>query len=148
MQMQQIIETVRDFEGSLVVTPEPGSNVPEIAWGDAFFYYAPDGVMPERTQPYGTIITKDYPGDVSSHLDGVGRFRVNIHVGREKAERVTDAAVGPAETDRLFPHPLYGPAGWVSVVNPADHTAAVVLALLRDAHEAARARSRRRGTSE
>ena len=143
--MQQIIETVRAFDGALVAVPEPGTDVPEVAWGDAFFYYAPDGVMPERTQPYGTIITKDYPDDTDSQLDPPGRFRVNIHLGRERAEQVTDAAATRSATDVFIAHPLYGSAGWVSVVNPGDRTAAAVLGLLREAHEAARARTERRG---
>lgn len=69
MSMEQIIETVRGFEGALVVVPEPGGDFPEIAWGDAFFYYAPDGRMPRSTQPYGTIVTKNYPDDSASDLD-------------------------------------------------------------------------------
>lgn len=36
-----------------------GGSTP--AWGDAFFCYAPDGVTPRMTQPYGTIVTKNYP---------------------------------------------------------------------------------------
>ena len=89
--MQEIIAEVRTFDGALVVAPERGSGFPELAWGDAYFYHAPDGRMPERTQPYGTIITKDYPGDTSSALDAPGRFRVNIHVGRERAESIIAA---------------------------------------------------------
>ncbi len=47
--MQEIIETVRGFDGALVVTPEAGSDFPALSWGDAYFYHAPDGRMPERT---------------------------------------------------------------------------------------------------
>ena len=85
MKMQEVIDTVRSFEGALVVIPDSASGAPEVAWGDAFFYYAPDGVMPERTQPYGTIITKDYPDDTSSRLAEPDRFRVTIHDGRDRA---------------------------------------------------------------
>ena len=144
MRMQEIVDTVRTFEGALVVIPDSASGAPEVAWGDAFFYYAPDGVMPERTQPYGTIITKDYPDDTSSRLDDRDRFRVNIHVGRDRAAQIADADADPATTDRFVPHPLYGAAGWVCVVNPADATAEQVISLLERAHDAARARSTRR----
>ena len=144
MEMREIIDAVSTFEGSLVVVPEEGGSSPEVAWGDAFFYYAPDGVMPERTQPYGTIITKNYPDDRDSELDRPDRFRVNIHVGRDQAARLTLVPAHPAEPDAFFPHPLYGAAGWVSVVNPAAETADAVVSLLRDAHEAARARVARR----
>ncbi|MFF1539628.1 DUF6194 family protein [Microbacterium sp. NPDC058269] len=143
--MQEIIETVRGFEGVLVVEPEAGSDFPELSWGDAYLYYAPDGRMPERTQPYGTIITKDYPDDTSSALDAPDRFRVNIHVGRERAEELVPSDPPPTETDVFQRHPLYGTSGWVCVVDPAERTAGAVLALLRDAHDAARQRAERRG---
>jgi hypothetical protein len=144
MEIQEVVDAVRAFDGALVVLPDESSRYPELAWGDAFFYHAPDGVMPERTQPYGTIITKNYPDDAASDLDVAGRFRVNIHVGRARAAELVDADAGPAQVDAFFPHPLYGTAGWVSVVNPAEATEARVIALLRAAHEDARARASRR----
>lgn len=144
MDMQQIIEAVRAFDGALVVAPEVGSAFPELSWGDAYFYYAPDGRMPERTQPYGTIITKDYPEDGSSELDAPDRFRVNIHVAQERADALVVTDPDPVQTDVFRRHPLYGTAGWVSVINPGEQTTDAVLALLRDAHEAARARAARR----
>lgn len=144
MRLQEIIETVRGFEGALVVAPEEGSSFPELSWGDAYFYYAPDGRMPERMQPYGTIITKDYPDDTSFALEAAGRFRVNIHVGRERVGELVTEGSGPAQTDAFHRHPLYGSAGWVCVVEPAQQTADLVRALLRDAHEAARLRAERR----
>lgn len=144
MDMQQIIEIVRGFDGALVVAPEPGSAFPELSWGDAYLYHAPDGRMPERTQPYATIITKDYPDDSSSELDGSGRFRVNIHVGQARADALVTTDPDPAQKDVFRRHPLYGSAGWVCVIDPGEQTTDAVIALLRDAHEAARARSARR----
>ncbi len=150
--MQEIIEEVRSFDGVLVVAPEAGSDFPELSRGDAFFFHAPDGRMPERTQPFGTIITKDYPDDTSSALAAPGRFRVNIHVGRERAESIiaagslTGGDTDPTAVDVFRPHPLYGAAGWVCVIDPAEATAGTVLALLREAHDAARARTGRRTT--
>ncbi|MEU6353319.1 DUF6194 family protein [Streptomyces sp. NPDC047072] len=145
--MEQIITTVRGFEGALVVAPEPGGDFPEIAWGDAFFYYAPDGVLPRTTQPYGTIVTKDHPGDTDSALDAPGRWRVNVHVGRTALRRLTGDLVAPydlAEADRVLPHPVYGALGWICVVVPGERTTGTVVRLLREAHEAARARVARR----
>ncbi|WJL94922.1 DUF6194 family protein [Microbacterium sp. ET2] len=144
MDIQEIVATARAFDGVLVVTLEAGSGLPELAWGDVFVYYAPDGVMPERTQPYATVVTKNYPGDEASKLDEPGRFRVNIHVGRERVAELTDAAARPAATDTFVRHPLYGDVGWVSIVNPGPVTSGMVLTLLRDAHEAARTRVIRR----
>ena len=58
----------------------------------------------------------------------------------ERGFRNTD----PTAVDVFRPHPLYGDAGWVCVIDPAEATAGTVLALLREAHEAARARTERR----
>jgi len=145
MSMEQIIATVRGFGGALVVVPEPGGDSPEIAWGDAFFYYAPDGLMPTGVQPYGTIVTKNYPDDTTSDLDPPGRWRVNVHVGRTALRHLVGQAPGdPAAADVVLPHPVYGAIGWICVVNPGTRTTGRVVGLLREAHEAARARAERR----
>ncbi|MFF4587462.1 DUF6194 family protein [Streptomyces sp. NPDC001388] len=149
--MDQIITTVRSFPGALVVVPAPGGEFPELVWGDAFFYYAPDGRMPRTVQPYGTIVTKNHPGDTASDLDPPGRWRVNVHVGRPAFRRLTGeeprALTRPrdhAAADTVTPHPVYGPLGWISVVNPAEHTLDLVTRLLHDAHVHARTRFDRR----
>lgn len=144
MSMEQIIATVRGFEGALVVVPEPGGDFPEIAWGDAFFYCAPDGRMPRTTQPYGTIVTKNYPDDSASDLDPPGRWRVNVHVGRTTLPELLAGRYDLAAADVVLPHPVYGPLGWICVVNPGERTTGTVVRLLREAHEAARARAARR----
>jgi hypothetical protein len=149
--MQQILSVVRELDGVLVLAPEAGSEFPEVAWGDSFFYYAPDGRVPTNVQPYGTIVTKDYPDDTASRLGEEGRWRVNIHVDRETFERLTGEsprAITPehdfAAVDEFMPHPVYGMLGWVAVVNPGERTMQDVIQLLRDAHEAARHRYERR----
>ena len=76
MTIDDIITQVTGLGGVLTLRPEAGDGSPEISWGDVFFYYAPDGVVP-RTQPFATIVTKDYPDDQTSRLDGPGRFRLN-----------------------------------------------------------------------
>ena len=144
--MDQIIAAVRRLEGALVLEPRAGDGTPEIAWGDAFFYYAPDGQVPTTVQPYGTVVTKNYPDDTSCDLDRPGRWRVNVHVGRERARGLVggEVAWGDVEADVLLPHPVYGELGWVCVVNPADRTTPQVLDLLREAHDDARRRYERR----
>jgi len=82
MNMQQMLEAIRAFDGVLELAPVEGSEYLPIAWGDHFFYYAPDGQVPQNVQPYATIVTKDYPGDSASTLDTPDRWRVNVHVGR------------------------------------------------------------------
>lgn len=148
--MEQLLKTIRDFEGVLELAPTEGS--PEIAWGDHFFYFAPDGKIP-RVQPYATIVTKDYPGDTLSNLDPVGRWRVNIHVGKAKFTELTGETPRRAaprnfsEADVILPHPVYGALGWIAVVNPSDQTTSTVVALLREAHENAKQRASRRTTA-
>jgi hypothetical protein len=154
LSIDQIIGTVQHLEGSLVVAPAVGdAGFPELAWGDAFFYYAPDGEMPRTVQPYGTIVTKNYPDDNASDLDPAGRWRVNVHVGRGTYRELTERGVAHAASsgtvdyaaaDVVLPHPVYGTAGWIAVVNPGLRTADIVLRLLRDAHDAARTRFERR----
>lgn len=151
MSMEQIIATVRALDGALVLLPGPGDDFPELAWGDAFFYCAPDGRPPRNTQPYGTIVTKDYPDDTVSDLDPPGRWRVNVHVGRTAFQELTGEEPGSAgrprdyvAADSVMPHPVYGALGWISVVNPGERTTDTVVQLLRSAHGAARARFERR----
>ena len=148
--MDKVVETIRAFDGVLELAPDRGSDYPEIAWGDHFFYYAPDGQVPQREQPFATIVTKDYPGDTSSRLDPPGRWRLNIHVGRAtlaglvgEALTGTGAPTDPGEADVVLPHPVYAGQGWVAVVNPAIRTMPVAISLLRDAHAGARRRSDR-----
>ncbi|MGW5676976.1 DUF6194 family protein [Streptomyces sp. NPDC003860] len=148
--MEQIIATVHAFDGALVLRPTRGDDFPELAWGDAFFYYAPDGEVPRNVQPYGTVVTKDYPDDTASDLDPPGRWRVNVHVDRATFEDLTGKEPRDlghrdhATVDLVLPHPVYGALGWVCVVNPGVRTEATVVRLLRAAHDAARARFERR----
>lgn len=151
MSMEQILSAMRALDGVLVLAPQAGSEYPEVAWGDAFFYYAPDGLVPQHVQPYGTIVTKDYPDDTASRLDEDGRWRVNIHVDRSTFRRLTGEEPRQltcdrdfAATDQIHPHPVYGALGWVAIVNPGERTMDTAIELLREAHEATRLRLERR----
>lgn len=148
MRLDQLLETIRSFDGVLEVAPRAGSDLPPIAWGDHFFYYAPDGHVPERQQPYATIVTKNYPDDVLSGLDVPGRWRLNIHVGTATFVELTgETARCPVKSwdyaaiDTVLPHPVYRRQGWVSLVNPGASTNALAVRLLRTAHEAAQNRA-------
>ena len=148
MGIEDLLATIRGFDGVVELAPQPGSDAPEIAWGDHFFYWAADGRVPQRGQPYATIVTKDYPDDTSSQLDRPGRFRVNVQVPAAAfSELVAEAGQAPdhAEADRVLPHPVYAAQAWVAVVDPGPRTTPTLLRLLEDAHDRARLRGERRG---
>lgn len=153
MTIDEITEFLGTLDGVLIQQPGPGDGTPEIAWGDRFFYYAPDGGIPANTQPFTTIVTKNYPGDERSRLDRSGTFRVNIHAGTElfttwtgRAPRDPEPAnTDPSVTDTVIAHPVYGKLGWLAVVAPGPRTAEPLRELLRVAHDRARSRAQRRG---
>ncbi|WP_026416518.1 DUF6194 family protein [Actinomadura oligospora] len=152
MTMDEIIAFVDGLDGVLTLRPGPGDGTPELAWGDAFFYYSPDGTVPTTVQPFATIVTKDYPGDETSRLNRPDAFRVNIAAGRDEFVRRTGHAprepvagdADPGTPDTLIAHPVYGSLGWLAVVNPGPNTDAAVHDLLRLAHDLARKRHQRR----
>jgi hypothetical protein len=153
MNMHELLETVRAFDGVLELAPIEGSEFPEIAWGDHFFYFAPDGEVPKGIQPYATIVTKDYPDEPESGLDPADRWRVNIHVGKTVFTELTGedprhfSSRDFSVADVIMPHPVYGSRGWIAVVNPGAQTAPTVVNLLRAAHESAKRRAIRRSVT-
>lgn len=151
MDMGEIIDSVGSLEGVLVLRPRPGDGSPQISWGDVFFYYAPDGQVPNG-QPFATIVTKAYPDEDAPWLDKPGVFRLNIAVGQDAAEAVVGhgagSAASPSAPDTLITHPVYGHLGWVAVINPGERTSDQALSLLRSAHARARARRLRRDSLE
>lgn len=144
MSIDQLLQIIRSFDGVLELSPGEGSEFPEVARGDHFFYYAPDGRVPARRQPYATIVTKNYPDDALSDLDEPDRWRLNIHVDTDTFVELTgETPRSPqrpwdyAATDMVLPHPVYRRQGWVSIVNPGARTSTVAIRLVREAHEAA-----------
>ncbi|WP_199443536.1 DUF6194 family protein [Umezawaea beigongshangensis] len=152
MTAEEIIDFVTGLDGVLTLRPTPGDGSPEIAWGDTFFYYSPDGVIPTTAQPFATIVTKNYPGDEASRLDRPGAFRVNVAAGKEAFVRWTGHApreaatseVDPSAVDTVIAHPVYGAVGWLAVVDPGTRTEEVTRELLSTAHHLARSRHERR----
>ncbi|WP_405661989.1 DUF6194 family protein [Streptomyces sp. NBC_01166] len=151
MTIDEITDFVQGLGGVLAVRPAPGDGTPEISWGDTFFSYAPDGVPPKATQPFATIVTKNYPGDERSRLDRPGAFRVNVAARKETFSEWTGHAPrepapegDPSVTDTVIAHPVYGSVGWLAVVNPGGRTDEAVRRLLCEAHHLARVRHERR----
>ena len=156
MTIDEITEYIEGLGGVLTFAPRPGDGSPEISWGDLFFYYAPTGVVP-HTQPFATIVTKDYPDDRESRLDRRNVFRLNVWASAEQFNELTRAAPSndvsnagsaqqpdPSAPDAFIAHPVYGALHWVAVVNPGPDTDAAVRDLLRSAHSRARERMERR----
>ena len=157
MIMDDIITLLQHLDAVVTLRPGPGDGSPEISWGDLFFYFSPDGSVPTTTQPFATIVTKDYPGfDESSLLDRPDTFRVNCAAGRDAFVRWTGHAprdpappdrttegIEPGAHDVVIAHPVYGELGWLCVVNPGPQTDAVLRDLLTTAHALARQRHQR-----
>ncbi|MFE4829301.1 DUF6194 family protein [Streptomyces sp. NPDC056672] len=155
MSIDEITEFLNGLDGVLTLRPVPGDGSPEIGWGDTFFYHAPDGEVPKATQPFATIVTKDYPGDEESRLNRPGAFRLNLFAGKEaftswtgrQPRDATASEADPSVTDSVMAHPVYGSLGWLAVVNPGTRTESAVRELLRTAHDLARSRYLRRAGS-
>lgn len=150
MTIDDIVALIGSFDGSLDLAPVEGGPFPEIAWGDHFFYYAPDGQVPQREQPYATIVTKNYPDDADCDLDRPDRWRLNIHVGSAafteltgQDPRSTQSSEAAFEVDTVIPHPVYRRQGWVSVITPGPRTESLVVDLLGQAHRDAERRAAR-----
>jgi len=85
MTPDEIVEFVTGLGGTIVVVASEENGNPEMAWGDTYFFYDPDGVtVPEKRMPFATIVVNDYPGfDEASNLSRPGVFRVNVSVSRD-----------------------------------------------------------------
>ncbi len=155
MTQDDIIAFATSLPGVVAVTAREGDGSPEVAWGDSFIFYDPDGEESNRRMPFATIVVKDYDGfDTVSDLSRPGVFRLNISVGREAFEQQT--GYSPAEhaaqpgrydytaIDQLIPHPVYAPQAWVSILNPGEATGELARSLLTDAHATAAQRHDRR----
>ncbi|WP_107658357.1 DUF6194 family protein [Nocardia suismassiliense] len=155
MTIDEIIDFVAALDGVLTLRPTAGDQWPEISWGDTFFYYSPDGVVPTNTQPFATIITKDYPDDQNSRLHRPDTFRVNIAAGKDafightgyQPREADTKDVDHSATDTVIPHPSYGTAAWLAVVNPGTRTDTVTRELLHSAYLRARSRYERRAVA-
>ncbi|HEU0016514.1 MAG TPA: DUF6194 family protein [Longimicrobium sp.] len=152
------------FAGVRVTIASAQNGAPEIAWGDRFFIYDPDGDLPpERHFPFATIVIKDYGDfDRASNLDRPGVFRLNIGLGKEAYRAHFGAPPKPAGAggavdtghdftalDVVMPHPVYAPQSWVCILNPGEATfRAEVQSLLADAYQTAAGRFGRRTRGE
>ena len=142
MDQDEIIRYMTEtFAGVDVLRPTDGPGA-----GDTFIFYDPRRDRdPTRSQPFATIVTKDYGEfDNTSQLDRPEVFRLNIGVSRETFRELfgylpnetspQDATYDFAALDRLLPHPVYSRQSWVCVLNPSQETFEAVKPLLAEAY--------------
>lgn len=119
------------------------------AYGDLFFFYNPTPDGPNEIY-FATVKVRDNDLDRASGLDRLGAFRLNMGVRRKTfvalfgKDRSADDAVCDqsdydySEVNRLLPHPVYGGANWICVLNPTATTFEHEVApLLAEAYERA-----------
>ena len=130
---------------------------PVTAWGDTFFFYNSDREEPDEVY-FATLKSQDDDYDRASNLNRPSVFRLNIGIGREtyrslfgapssrrEADETVDVAYDFTVLDQLLPHPVYGRANWVCVLNPSEATFQnVVRPLLEEAYRLAVAKYTRR----
>ncbi|MCY2937302.1 MAG: DUF6194 family protein [Planctomycetota bacterium] len=104
--------------------------------GVTFFFFGPD-----RMFPFATLVTCDNAYDSTSNLDRPGIFRLNLGIGKATFHSLFgDSPEGTSHDftalDLLLPHPFYGKAQWVCVLNPGEATfQARVAPLIAEAYE-------------
>ncbi|CAN5829386.1 hypothetical protein BH23ACT4_BH23ACT4_05230 [soil metagenome] len=82
MTESEIREFLSRLDGARILIGSEAEGTPEVAWGDTFCFYDPDGTGDQR-MPFVTIVSNDTPEwDEVSDRDGPYRFRVNVAVGR------------------------------------------------------------------
>jgi hypothetical protein len=149
----EILALAEGLSGVVVITASEANGAPEVAWGDSFVFYDPEGTPADRRMPFATIVTQDYDGfDTASKLDRADVFRLNIAVGRTRFQALigyppaahadNQARFDFAATDRLLPHPVYATQAWVSILNPGPATGTQARSLLVEAHARAVRRHR------
>jgi hypothetical protein len=128
---------------------------PVDAWGDTFFYFNPDRTLPDQFY-FATLVTKDNEYDSVSNLYRPGVFRLSIGVGKSTYRSLFGSQPAPsnmgdgagydfAALDQVLPHPVYGKAAWVCVLNPSRATFhSVVQPLLAEAYNLAVGRYNKR----
>ncbi|KAB1187761.1 MULTISPECIES: DUF6194 family protein [Haloferax] len=130
------------------------------AWGEQGLFYNPGGRLPRGTY-FVTVKDRDSENDSASHLYRDDVWRVNFGVSEATYRRlfgarperppkgdVVDTGHDFTTVDELLPHPVYGWAGWVSVVSPSETTVETVLRpLLDEAYDRAGAQFAKRVAS-
>ncbi|WP_293911443.1 DUF6194 family protein [Deinococcus sp.] len=117
----------------------------QVADGDSFFFVPGEA---ELMFPFATLIRHDDAYEVFSQLNRPGVYRLNMGVGKARL-RALVAESGHHDftaLDTLMPHPTYGPAGWLCILNPGAGTFETLRTLLATAYGRSEQRAGRRAT--
>jgi hypothetical protein len=136
----QIIKTITsEFEGV----------VPKQSWGETSLFYNPGKALPNGVY-FCTIKEKNGDNDKASNLDRLDVFRVSIGIGKpayetifgDRPKRPSKGCIIDTEYDftalnELMPHPIYGWASWVQILNPTAQSFIEHLVLIGEAYASA-----------
>lgn len=105
--------------------------VPKSQWGETSFFVNP-GARAAHGAYFLTIKQKDGDNDKASALDRPGVWRLNFGLPKPDFVKIFGppprrpgkggVIEGPwdfTKLDQLTPHPVYGWAGWVAILNPS-----------------------------
>ena len=118
--------------------------------GENHFFFAAG----EKKFPFVTLVTGDQY-DKTSNLSRPGVYRLNIGVAKEtyRSHFGPSPGWGPADgsvdtghdftvLDRLMPHPIYAPMGWVCVLNASAATFETLKPLIAEGYQTEMAKRR------
>jgi hypothetical protein len=130
--MQHFIMTINKIKNEILARYE--GLLPQDAWGETSYFYNPGNLLPKGTY-FMTIKERDGENDKASKLYRDGVFRVNCGTVKRDFENLFGDRPGRPpkggviegpwrfdEKDIIMPHPVYGWAGWVCVINPTKKT--------------------------
>lgn len=117
------------------------------SWGEKGIFYNPGHVL-RRGVYVLTVKEKDGDNDRASNLNRAEAFRVNLGVRKTTFQRMfgkvpARPAAGCVVAmnfdftvfDEIIPHPVYAWMGWISVLNPSEHTFNLLKPLVQEAYE-------------
>lgn len=125
-------------------------------WGEKALVYNPGDQLPNGTY-FVFIKEKDTKNDKASNLDRDGVYRINLGIGKktflslfkELPSKPPKGGVMKTghnfqEFDRIMPHPVYGWAAWICVLNPSEENLQRLKPLLDEAYHLAKDRFEKR----
>jgi len=112
-------------------------------FGYRFFFVGEDHLI-----PFVSIADSDNEYDSVSNLNRDGIFRINIGVGRETFQSLTQRfdseAIDYTAVNSFLPHPDYSSQHFICILNPSGENAETTKTLIAEAYTLAAARLERK----